>query len=375
MTQRRPAAGPGPHPPGGKALYTPSGPGQGVESGLKGAQVPEWLLPLLVPLAAALAGGLLVGALLLATRPRGGEAAALLAERMDALSARLDAAVAAQNERLSRALADGADRTQESARRIHERLAVIDAARANLEALGTQVTSLAAMLGNKQARGAFGEVALRDMLADRLPAESWAWQHRLTNGTRCDALIRLPYPPGPIAVDSKFPLEGWRAWREATEEAARSAAQRRFTADIRRHVEDVAGKYIRPGETAEGALIFLPSEALHADLAAHHPALVAEAARRGVYLVSPGTMWAVLGTMRALLRDQRLRAEARHLRTELARLAEETERLDRRVANLKRHFAEAQTDLHQIEITAQKIATAGARIAAVEPEAEARAAE
>lgn len=333
--------------------------------------MPDWLLPLLVPLAAALAGGLLVGALLLASRPASprADAVALLAERMDALSERLEAAVAAQNERLSRALADGAERTQESARRIHERLAVIDAARANLETLGTQVTSLAAILGNKQARGAFGEVALRDMLADRLPAEAWAWQHTLSNGTRCDALIRLPYPPGPIVVDSKFPLESWRAWREAAEEGARAAAQRRLAADIRRHVEDVATKYIRPGETAEGALIFLPSEALHADLAAHHPGLVAEAARRGVYLVSPGTMWAVLGTMRALLRDVRLRAEARQLRAELARLAEETERLDRRVAALKRHFADAQADLHQIEITAQKIAAAGARIAAVEPDA------
>jgi DNA recombination protein RmuC len=350
--------------------------------------VPETWLPVLVPLAAAVAGGLLVGALALALRDaRGGgggdaagggapdPAAALLAERMDALSHRLDAALAAQNERLSRALADGADRTAESARRIHERLAVIDAARANLERLGTQVTSLASILGNKQARGAFGEVALREMLADRLPAGAWAWQHTLANGTRCDALIRLPYPPGPIAVDSKFPLEAWRAWREAPDEPARAAATRRLAGDIRRHVDDVATKYIRPGETAEGALIFLPSEALHADLAAHHPAVVAEAARRGVHLVSPGTMWAVLGTMRALLRDVRLRAEAHRLRAELARLAEETTRLDGRVAALKRHFAEAQSDLYQVEVAAQRIVAAGMRVAQVEMEGEAEAAE
>lgn len=325
------------------------------------------MLPLLVPLAAALAGGMLAAALLLALRPRGGgEAVALLADRMDALSERLDSAVAAQNERLSRALADSAERTQDSARRIHERLAVIDAARANLEALGSQVHSLASILGNKQARGAFGEVQLRDMLTDRLPPDGFAWQHTLSNGTRCDCLIRLPFPPGPIAVDSKFPLEAWRAQREAGDDAARAAAQRRFAADIRKHIDDVATKYIRPGETAEGALIFLPSEALHAELHANHPNLVAEAARRGVYFVSPGTMWAVLGTMRALMRDVRLRAEAQHLRTEVARLVEEVSRLDRRVASLKRHFAEAQTDIHQIEITTQKITAAGARIEAVE---------
>jgi DNA recombination protein RmuC len=330
-------------------------------------------------LAAALAGALLVGAILLALRPRGGsEGVLLLADRMEALSDQLDAAVAAQNERLGRALADSADRTQDSARRIHERLAVIDAARANIEALGGQVTNLASILGNKQARGAFGEVQLRDMLADRLPADGWAWQYSLANGTRCDALIRLPFPPGPIAIDSKFPLEAWQALRRAPDEAARLLAERRMATDIRKHIDDVARKYICPGETAEGALIFLPSEALHADLHALFGTLVAEAGRRGVYLVSPGTLWAVLGAMRALMRDVRLRAEAQALRREVSKLAEETERLDRRVASLKRHFADMQVDVQQIEITAQKITAAGARIEAVEmdpPAAAARAAE
>ncbi|MDN3567536.1 DNA recombination protein RmuC [Paeniroseomonas aquatica] len=324
--------------------------------------MPEWILPVLVPVAAALAGMLVV----LAFRPRGNDGVALLADRMDALSQRLDGAVAAQNERLARSLAESADRTQDSARRIHERLAVIDAARANIEALGTQVTTLSGILGNKQSRGAFGEVQLRDMLADRLPADGWAWQYTLASGVRCDALIRLPFPPGPIAIDSKFPLEAWQALRAAPDDAARALAQRRLATDIRRHVDDVATKYIRPGETAEGALIFLPSEALHADLHAVHGGLVQEAARRGVYLVSPGTLWAVLGAMRALMRDVRLRAEAQHLRLEVSRLAEETGRLDRRVANLKRHFAEMQQDVQQIEITAQKITAAGARIEAVE---------
>jgi DNA recombination protein RmuC len=328
--------------------------------------VPDWLLPLLVPMAAALAGALLM----LAFRPRGGggggDAVLLLAERMEALSQRLDTAVAAQSERMHRALAESADRTQDSARRIHERLAVIDAARANLESLSGQVTSLASILGNKQARGAFGEVQLRDMLADRLPAEGWAWQHTLANGTRCDALIRLPFPPGPIAIDSKFPLEAWQALRLAMDDTARTAALRRLASDIRRHVDDVATKYICPGETAEGALIFLPSEALHADLHAQHGALIAEAARRGVYLVSPGTLWAVLGAMRALMRDVRLKAEAQALRLGVARLAEEVGRLDRRVANLRRHHAESQADMDQIAITTQKILAAAARIEAVE---------
>ena len=240
------------------------------------------------------------------------------------------------------------------------------------------MTNLAAILGNKQARGAFGEVQLRDMLADRLPADGWAWQHSLSNGTRCDALIRLPFPPGPIAIDSKFPLEAWQALRRAPDEAARTLAERRMATDIRKHIDDVARKYICPGETAEGALIFLPSEALHADLHALFgtPGRRGRAAR-GLYRL-PGTLWAVLGAMRALMRDVRLRAEAQQLRREVAKLAEETERLDRRVASLKRHFADMQVDVQQIETTAQKITAAGARIEAVEmdpPAAASRAAE
>jgi DNA recombination protein RmuC len=131
-------------------------------------------------------------------------------------------AVAAQNEKLGRVLSDSAVKAEETAGKIHERLAVIDAARANMEALGAQVGSLAQILGNKQARGAFGEVQLRQLIEDRLPADGFVWQHTLANKTRCDCLIRLPHPPGPIAVDSKFPLEAWLAARDATDDAGAS---------------------------------------------------------------------------------------------------------------------------------------------------------
>ena len=212
-----------------------------------------------------------------------------LADRLAATQEALAGAVAAQNDRLGRVLSESAVKAEETAGKIHERLAVIDAARANMEALGAQVGSLAQILGNKQARGAFGEVQLRQLIEDRLPADGFVWQHTLSNKTRCDCLIRLPHPPGPIAVDSKFPLEAWLAARDAADDAARLAATKRFASDIGRHIEDVAGKYICPGETAEGALIFVPSEAIYADLHAVHPGVVEAAARRGIYIVSPST--------------------------------------------------------------------------------------
>jgi DNA recombination protein RmuC len=289
-----------------------------------------------------------------------------LADRLAATQEALAGAVAAQNDRLGRVLSENAVKAEETAGKIHERLAVIDAARANMEALGAQVGSLAQILGNKQARGAFGEVQLRQLVEDRLPADGFVWQHTLSNRTRCDCLIRLPHPPGPIAVDSKFPLEAWLAARDAADDAARLAATKRFATDIGRHIEDVAGKYICPGETAEGALIFVPSEAIYADLHAVHPGVVESAARRGIYIVSPSTMWAVLGTMRALMQDVRMRAEAGMIKQQVAALVQDVLRLDDRVAKLKRHFGDMQNDVSQIEISSGKIARRGAQIEAVE---------
>jgi DNA recombination protein RmuC len=327
--------------------------------------VPDWL-PLLLILAAT---GLALALLGLARRGRQSEGFARLAAGLEALAAaqerqaeRTEARLREQERALSERLDVAAARTAETAGDIRTRLAVIDGARANIEALGAQVGSLAAILGNKQARGALGEVQLRELVEDRLPAGSFAWQHTLSNGTRCDCLIRLPYPPGPIAVDSKFPLEAWAAMQDGRDPAAR----RRFVMDVRRHVADIAGKYLIPGETSEGALMFVPAEAVHAALHAEHAAIVAEAARRGVYIVGPSTLWAVLNTMRGLLRDARLQTEARRIQAEVERLAEDTARLERRVGALRGHFAAMQQDVRDIEVSAERIARRGEAIRAVE---------
>jgi DNA recombination protein RmuC len=289
---------------------------------------------------------------------------AVLLLRPPAHPARLAELMRDQTGVLGELLAGQAERSARGAQEIAARLAVIDSARANIEALGSQVTTLAALLGNKQARGAWGEAQLEELVRDRLPAEGFAFQHTLSNGRRADCLIRLPHPPGPIVVDSKFPLEAYRAL------ASDPAAQRQFAADVTRHVKDIAERYILPGETAEAALLFVPSEAIFAELHAHHPAVLAEAARRGVTIVSPTTLWAVLGTMRGLLRDVRIRAEAHRIKAETARLTAETRRLEERVRRLRQHFGAVQEDLREIETTAEKIARAGARVEAVELEDE-----
>lgn len=289
-----------------------------------------------------------------------------IADRIAAQNETLNAILSGQTERVTKSLEDQAKRAAESAAAIQERLAVLDAARANIEGLGAQVGALSAILSNKQSRGAFGEVQLKQIVEDRLPPDAYAFQHVFAGKARADCLIRLPYPPGPVAVDSKFPLESWLAERDAADDAARAAAAKRFAADVKRHVEDVGTKYIIPGETADGALLFVPSEAIYADLHARFPTVVEDAARRRVYVVSPTTLWAVLGTMRALMQDVRMRAEAGRIQEEVRKLMTELQRFDERVADLRRHFDRASDSIRAIEITRDKVTRAGERIAAVE---------
>ena len=295
---------------------------------------------------------------------------AAMADRLTQAERSLTEAIKGQNESLSVALSSQTERMTTSlgatSAEIKERLAVIDAARGNIEALGNQVNTLAGILGNKQARGAFGESQMEQIIADRLPSDAFTLQATLSNGRRADCLIHLPNPPGPIAIDSKFPLESWLMLRDAADDATRTQRLRQFSTDVQKHIKDVADRYIIPGETAEGALIFVPSEAIYAELHTSLVSLVSDATRRGVYIVSPTTLWAVLGTMRALLRDVRLRTEAGRIRKEVDRMLADVGRLEDRTDSLRKHFGQVQKDVEQIETSVGAIKRGGQRIADLE---------
>ncbi|MFM8613231.1 MAG: DNA recombination protein RmuC [Alphaproteobacteria bacterium] len=297
---------------------------------------------------------------------------AAMADRLTQAERSLTEAIKGQNESLTVALSSQTERMTTSlgatSAEIKERLAVIDAARGNIEALGNQVNTLAGILGNKQARGAFGESQMEQIIADRLPSDAFTLQATLSNGRRADCLIHLPNPPGPIAIDSKFPLESWLMLRDAADDATRTQRLRQFSTDVQKHIKDVADRYIIPGETAEGALIFVPSEAIYAELHTSLVSLVSDATRRGVYIVSPTTLWAVLGTMRALLRDVRLRTEAGRIRKEVDKMLADVERLEDRTDSLRKHFGQVQKDVEQIETSTNAIKRGGQRIADLELE-------
>ncbi|MGR3343167.1 MAG: DNA recombination protein RmuC [Paracoccaceae bacterium] len=245
-------------------------------------------------------------------------------------------------------------KTTRSLTELQERLKTIDKAQENIEKLSGNVLSLQDILSNKQARGAFGEIQLNDIVGKALPKDSYAMQVTLSNGKRADCLIHLPNPPGPIVIDAKFPLESYKRLRAANNQQEATEASRQFKTDVRLHIKAISEKYIIEGETADGAMMFLPSEAIYAELHSNFTDVVREGFDARVWIVSPTTCMATLNTMRAILKDARMREQAGAIRRELALLYKDVDRLSERVGNLDRHFEQAAKDVAEIKISATK---------------------
>lgn len=263
-------------------------------------------------------------------------------------------ALAEMQERMKESLHGSSKQTATSLTQLQERLAAIDKAQDNITKLSGDVLSLQDILSNKQTRGAFGEIQLNDIVSKALPTDSFSLQATLSNGRRADCLIHLPNPPGPIVIDSKFPLEAYEALIGSTNDMELKAAVQMFRSTVRKHITDISEKYILDGETADGALMFLPSEAVYAELHAKFPELVQESFAKRVWIVSPTTCMATLNTMRAILKDARMREQAGAIRKELGMLHKDVDRLGDRVSNLDRHFGQAAKDISEIKISAEK---------------------
>lgn len=274
----------------------------------------------------------------------------------------MEARLAEVSSRMGESLQGSATRTARSLGELQQRLETIDRAQAKIERLSGDVLSLQDILSNKQTRGAFGEIQLHDIVRKALPPDSFTMQATLSNGRRADCLVHLPKPPGPIAIDSKFPLEAYEALRRADTPAHQAEAARNLRTAVRLHIKAIAERYILEGETADGALMFLPSEAVYAELHANFPEVVREGFAARVWIVSPTTCMATLNTMRAVLKDVRMREQAGAIRRELALLHGDVERLGQRVENLDRHFGQAARDVEEIKISAQKAGTRARRL-------------
>lgn len=246
-------------------------------------------------------------------------------------------------------------KTTETLTDLRERLAKIDVAQQKISALSEQVVSLQEVLSNKQARGAFGEIQLNDLVTSILPPSAYEFQMVLGNGKRADCVLKLPNPPGTIVIDSKFPLESYQALRSAESDREKLEAERFFKASVLKHIKDISEKYILTGETAESALMFLPSEAIYAELHARFTDVVETSYRAKVWIVSPTTLMATLNTVRAVLKDAKMREQAGVIQREVGVLTEDIGRLDGRIESLSRHFKQANEDIDGIKVSSTKI--------------------
>ena len=208
------------------------------------------------------------------------------------------------------------------------------------------------LMGNKQARGTFGEKRLEDLVRDIMPPETYAFQSVLSTGVRPDCVIRLPYPPGDMIIDSKFPLESYNRILENKNDMG---ARKQFELDVRKHIDAIAEKYIISGVTAESAMMFIASESIFMELHTAFPDTIEYAAHRKVFIVSPATLWATLNTIRAVLSDIKIKRVATKIKKELELLLGDLGRLDERAAKLDQHFASAQKDMSELQTSISKI--------------------
>jgi DNA recombination protein RmuC len=290
-----------------------------------------------------------------------------LSQRVEHLTTSTDQHLKEISGQVERRLSEGFEKTTATFTDVVKRLALIDEAQKKITELSANVVSLQAVFTDKRARGAFGEVQLADLIRNVLPEKYYALQQTLSNGKRVDCLLKLPEPTGNIAIDAKFPLENYRQMLDISlTDQERQPYEQRFRKDIQKHIADISEKYILPGETADSALMFIPAEAIFAEIHAHYPDLVELAQRAHVWIVSPTTMWAILTTARAVIKDVAMRKQVHIVQQHLHGLSEDFNRFKARMDNLAKHIRQAHEDTQEVHTTSKKISAHFSRIEKVE---------
>jgi len=290
-----------------------------------------------------------------------------LQQRVDKLTETTEVKLKEISGQVEKRLSEGFAQTTATFTDVVKRLALIDEAQKRITELSTNVVSLQEILSDKRSRGVFGEVQLNALISNVLPASHFSLQYTFKNGKRADCVLFLPQPTGTIAIDAKFPLETYRKIMDINlPDSERRSAQQQFRQDIRKHLTDVATKYIIPGETTEGAIIFIPAEAVFAEIHGNYYELVEEAHKLRVWLASPTTMMAILTTARAVLKDAATREQVHLIQQHLAGLSKDFGRFQQRMDNLARHIHQAHTDIQEVKTSADKITSRFEKIEKVE---------
>ena len=290
-----------------------------------------------------------------------------LTASIEALTKSVDGRLELIGGKVSERLDEGFKKTNQTFIDVMARLATIDEAQKKIDGLTTNVVSLQELLGDKRSRGAFGEVQLEALVRNVLPVNSFAMQHTFENGTRADCALFLPEPTGVVAVDSKFPLENYhRMLDNKLSDAEKLLAEKQFKLDVKKHVDDIATKYIISNVTSDGAVMFIPAEAVFAELHANHADVIEYAMNKRVWVVSPTTLMAVLNTARAVLKDVETRKQVHVIKEELGKLSKDFGRFDLRMKKLADNIRQAHENAQDVHISSQKISQRFAQIERVE---------
>jgi DNA recombination protein RmuC len=290
-----------------------------------------------------------------------------LVATIDNLAKSVDGRLEQIGGKVSERLDEGFKKTNQTFIDVMARLATIDEAQKKIDGLTTNVVSLQELLGDKRSRGAFGEVQLEALVRNVLPVNSFAMQYTFSNGTRADCALFLPDPTGTVAVDSKFPLENYHRMMDSKlSDADQLLAEKQFKLDVKKHVDDIANKYIISNVTSDGAVMFIPAEAVFAELHAYHHDVIEYAMNKRVWVVSPTTLMAVLNTARAVLKDVETRKQVHVIKEELGKLSKDFGRFDQRMKKLADNIRQAHENAQDVHISSQKISQRFAQIERVE---------
>lgn len=270
-------------------------------------------------------------------------------------------------ERVDQKLQHGFEKTTATFTDVVKRLAIIDEAQKRITELSSSVVSLQDILNDKKARGAFGEVQLSALIRNVMPEKTYEFQYQLTNGKRADCVLFLPEPTGNLVIDAKFPLENYRKmFLNDIGDAERKKITQLFRQDLKKHIHDIQSKYLIPGETSDGALLFIPAESIFAEIHAQYSDIVEEAFKKRVWFASPTTLMAILTTARAAIKDADTRKQVHVIQEHLSFLSKDFERFQKRMDNLARHIELASTDVKEVHISASKISDRFNKIERVE---------
>lgn len=313
-----------------------------------------------------------------ATNEMRNQVALLLNQNTKQLSEQFDKLTHTTREKLheisnevNKQLTSGFEKTNSIFIDVIKRLAIIDEAQKKITELSGNVMSLQEILSDKRSRGAFGEVQLSNLLHNMLPENNFKAQYELSNGKRADFLLFLPQPTGNIAIDSKFPLENFRQLQNMQlTSAERKVAETQFKVDIKKHIQDIADKYIISGETADGAILFIPAEAIFAEIHAHYEDLVEFAQQKRIWLTSPTTMMAILTTARAVLKDAATRQQVHIIQEHLIGLGKDFDRFQKRMDDLAKHISQANKDVEEVHISSKKLTSRFQKIEKVDIESD-----